>query len=67
MDILLVFYKKTDNDTSIYFRDKNIWKCGEEYRQHQGHYPVIFLTFKDVKYDTWNETFEKLKELFQKE
>lgn len=67
MDMLRVFFEKTDNDTSIYFRDKNIWKCGEEYRQHQGHYPVIFLTFKDVKYDTWNETFEKLKELFQKE
>lgn len=67
MDMLRVFFEKTDSDTSIYFKDKNIWKCGEEYRQHQGHYPVIFLTFKDVKYDSWNETFEKLKELFQKE
>ena len=67
MDMLRVFFEKTDSDTSIYFKDKNIWKCGEDYRQHQGHYPVIFLTFKDVKYDSWNETFEKLKELFQKE
>lgn len=67
MDMLRVFFEKADSDTSIYFKDKNIWKCGEEYRQHQGHYPVIFLTFKDVKYDSWNETFEKLKELFQKE
>ena len=67
MDMLRVFFEKTDTDTSVYFKDKNIWKCGAQYRQHQGRYPVIFLTFKDVKYDSWDEAFEKIKELFQKE
>ena len=52
MDMLSVFFESTDTDTSRYFTDKAIWKCGEEYRSHQGKYPVIFLTFKDVKFDT---------------
>ena len=49
MDMLRVFFEISDEDTSVYFVDKAIWKCGEEYRRHQGKYPVIFLTFKDVK------------------
>lgn len=67
MDMLRVFFEKTDTDTSIYFTDKAIWRCGEEYRSHQGAYPVIFLTFKDVKFDTWKATLEKLKALLQEE
>ena len=50
MDMLRVFFEISAEDTSKYFVDKAIWKCGEEYRKHQGKYPVIFLTFKDVKY-----------------
>lgn len=52
MDMLRVFFEISDKNTSKYFADKNIWQCGEEYRSHQGKYPVIFLTFKDVKFDT---------------
>ena len=67
MDMLRVFFESTDTDTSKYFTDKAIWKCGEEYRSHQGKYPVIFLTFKDVKFDTWEATIEKIKALLQEE
>jgi hypothetical protein len=27
----------------------------------QGKYPVIMLTFKDVKYDTWEESMEAIR------
>ena len=67
MDMLRVYFEKTDEDTSKYFKDKNIWKCGEGYRAHQGKYPVIFLTFKDVKFDSWQATVEKIKSLLQEE
>ena len=46
MDMLRTFFEKSDEDTSIYFQDKKIWACGEEYRRYQGKYPVIFITFK---------------------
>ena len=61
MDMIRVFFEKTEDDTSVYFKDKKIWKCGEEYRRHQGQYPVIFLTFKDVKFATWEDNINCLK------
>lgn len=67
MDMLRVFFEKTDMDTSVYFMDKKIWKCGEVYQEHQGKYPVIFLTFKDVKYMTWEENVAYLKFVFATE
>lgn len=67
MDMLRVFFEISDEDTSRFFSDKNIWKCGSEYRIHQGKYPVIFLTFKDVKFDSWEETLAKIQDLLQAE
>ena len=67
MDMLRVFFEISKENTGKYFEDKAIWKCGEEYRSHQGKYPVIFLTFKDVKFDTWEATIDKIKGLLQEE
>ena len=67
MDMLRVFFEKTAENTSIYFKDKLIWRCGEYYTKHQGQYPVIFLTFKDVKCSTWSETFQKIKKIISLE
>ena len=67
MDMLRVFFEISDEDTEKYFSDKEIWKCGDKYREHQGKYPVIFLTFKDVKFDSWEATFRKIAELVQDE
>lgn len=67
MDMLRVFFEISEEDTSRYFTDKAIWKCGGEYRSHQGKYPVVFLTFKDVKFNTWEATIDKIKGLLQEE
>lgn len=65
--MLRVFFEISDEDTSVFFSDKEIWECGSEYREHQGKYPVIFLTLKDVKFDSWSETIDKIKDLLQTE
>ena len=67
MDMLRTFFEKTEQNTSVYFHDKKIWKCGAKYQNYQGKYPVIFITFKDVKFNTWAETLESVKDLFSKE
>lgn len=67
MDMLRVFFEKTKEDTSIYFQGTDIWRAGEKYRREQGRYPVIFLTFKDVKYNSWSETQINLQAVIQAE
>ena len=63
----MFFFEISDEDTSVCFQDKAIWCCGEEYREHQGKYPVIFLTFKDVKFDSWEATLGKIRGVLQTE
>ena len=67
MDMLRVFFEKTPEDTFFYFKDKYIWQCGDYYTKHQGQYPVIFLSFKDVKCSSWQETFQKISKLISLE
>lgn len=67
MDMLRTFFEKTGEDTSVYFKNRKIWGCGKKYRDYQGKYPVIFLTLKDVKCDTWEETYKLIFMLLQNE
>ena len=67
MDMLRVFFEKTHEDTSKYFTDKAIWSCGKAYTDYQGKYPVIFLSFKDVKCADWQQTYEIIKKLISQE
>lgn len=67
MDMLRTFFEKTDEDTSVYFRDKKIWSGGEEYRSYQGKYPVIYVTFKDVKCETWEATYDLISKILRNE
>lgn len=67
MDMLRTFFEKTDEDTSVYFRDKKIWSCGQKYRDYQGKYPVIFISFKDVKRETWMETYAHIITILREE
>lgn len=61
LNMLKTFFEISETDTSVYFQDKAIWQCGEKYRDQQGKYPVIFLTFKDVKFDTWEACREAIQ------
>ena len=67
MDMLRTFFEKSDEDSSKYFVDRKIWTCGEKYRNQQGKFPVIFLSFKDVKCQTWEETYNMIALLIRME
>ena len=67
IDMLRTFFEKTAEDTSCYFKDKKIWFYQELCHVHQGKYPVIFLTFKDVKCASWDETLQMLRKLIAQE
>lgn len=67
LDMLKSFFEKTKKDTSVYFRDKKIWSCGEKYQKLQGAFPVISITFKDAKFADWESTFEAIKNIIRDE
>jgi len=67
LSMLRHFFEKTAADTSRLFRHLKIWQAGEEYTGRQGKYPVIFLTFKDVKETRWKNALEKMQRLIQAE
>ncbi|MDY2627316.1 MAG: AAA family ATPase [Lachnospiraceae bacterium] len=50
INMLRIFFEKTDEDTSVYFRDKKIWKCGKRYRSLQGTYPVVYNPWSVTNY-----------------
>lgn len=65
LDMFRTFFEKTSSDTSRYFLSKAIWSCGEAYRRHQGVYPVVFLTFRDLRCTSWSETRSRLGRILQ--
>ena len=67
LDMIKSYFEKTETDTSVYFRNKKIWTCGEKYRRLQGAFPVISITFKDAKFSDWESTYEAIKYIIRDE
>lgn len=67
MGMLQTFFEISDTDNSKYFKDKIIWSCGEKYRKEFGKYPVVFVTFKDIKFQTWEQTYTAIRETIARE
>jgi len=61
LSMLRYFFEKTGEDNSLLFKDLKIWQQGEAYTKEQGIYPVVNLTFKDVKEKSFQSCFENLK------
>ncbi len=57
LSMLRYFFEKTEEDHSFLFSSLRIWK-DEKCRALQGKFPVIFLSLKDVKQASWEQTYE---------
>ena len=67
MDMLRTYFEITDEDRTKLFEDKAIWKAGSKYRDYFGKYPVIYFTFKDMKFSSWHEMFINIKTSIQEQ
>ena len=67
LSMLKYFFEKTQEDNSYLFKDLNIWKTGDKYKEYQGKYPVINLDFKSVEGLSWKEAYEKAKVMITSE
>ena len=54
-------------DNRYLFDGLAVTKCGEEILQHQQRYPVIFLTLKSAKQDTYALAYMELKKRISEE
>ncbi|HSO00538.1 MAG TPA: AAA family ATPase [Candidatus Nanopelagicales bacterium] len=68
LSMLRWFFGRSEEDLSHLFTGLQVWEAGEPYRQHFQRYPVIDLTFKEVKYDRfdacWAAIREKIRDLY---
>lgn len=70
LSMLQYFFEKHVENTKgnkHLFKNLKIMKEDKKYQSHLGQYPIIFLTFKDVKEATWNGCFEKLQNTISSE
>ncbi len=54
-------------DTRALFNGLKIEAAGERYMEHQGKYPVIFLSFKEAKMGSFDLSYNRLKGFITKE
>ena len=62
MDMLICFFSNQYRDQGQLFEGLNIWK-EEKYQQLQGTYPVIYLSFADVKQTNYKDAVLKIKKI----
>ena len=62
MNMLECFFSNQYKDRGDLFEGLDIWK-EEKYCKLQGTYPVIFLSFADVKQNNYEETIQKIKKI----
>ena len=58
--------RKTEQSNAYLFDGLKVSQY-PEIMAHQGQYPVIFLTFKDIKVPTWEECYKRLTEVISQE
>ena len=57
----------TANSYKKLFHSLAISRAGQKYTDHMGKYPVIFLSFKNIKELKWETCLFKIKQLIQEE
>ena len=66
MNMLQTFFEKTEKSNAHLFKGTKVWQ-NPAHRAEQGKYPVIFITFKDAKGGTWEETVELITDVVAEE
>ena len=65
LSMLRYFFDLSMPENKKLYKDLKIWQ-EKEIMQHCCRYPVIFMSFKDVKARSWEKSFDQLKEIFSR-
>ena len=63
MRMLKCFFEKSEKSKRHLFEPLKIWRAGEKYQAYQGQYPVIYLSFKDIKEPDFEQAYQKFQAL----
>lgn len=66
ISMLRYFFEKTNESNAHLFINTEIWQY-ELIKLQQGQFPVIYLTFKDVKSSNWSDAYNQIKNLIRNE
>ncbi len=66
LSMLYYFLRQNHDGGENLFKDLNISKDVEFCSKHQQQYPVIFITFKDIKQPTYDKSYARIEELIRK-
>jgi hypothetical protein len=67
MSMVQFYFEQSPTVRAALFSSHAIWQQGEAYTREQGKYPVISISFKDVKYSKWQEGLAQLQRLLADE
>ena len=67
LSMLRAFFDRNMIDSAELFQGLAIERAGQEYTVHQGRYPVVFLTLKDVKTLNWDDCLGHLRQVISGE
>jgi hypothetical protein len=67
LSMLRYYFEKYADDHSNLFSGLQIEEEGKDYLNKQGKYPVIDITFKDIKEENWDKAKLKLKKMIARE
>ncbi len=66
LSMLKCFFEKSEQSTAYLFEKSKIWQ-EDGFKELQGTYPVIHLSFKEVEETTWESAYEQITELLVEE
>ncbi len=64
LSMLKYFFNKSNGNSGSLFEKTQIYPT-DTFRHHQGQYPVIYITFKDIKQLSWDVCFGKIANLIR--
>ncbi|MBR4320102.1 MAG: AAA family ATPase, partial [Oscillospiraceae bacterium] len=67
LSMIQYYFEKQKTDNSYLFEGLEISQAGEEYQKYMGQYPVITLSFKGMKKDTYEEALKNFKWMMSQE
>jgi len=63
LSMLRYFFDIEQPENEKLFTELKIWHCDDQIKEKRGKYPVIFLTFKDVKANDWDTCYKLIVSL----